>query len=84
MDPLSPRGFPGATLENNPLTNGGDSGLIPGSGRSLGIGNGNLLQYSCLENLMDRGTWQATAHGIAKSRAQLSPHTHTLSTEVVL
>ena len=86
MEPLSTGGFPGATLESNPLTNRGDSGLIPGLGRSLGIGNGNPLQYSCPENSMDRGTWQTTVHGIAKSQAQLSIHihTHTLSTEVVL
>ena len=40
----------------------GDAGLIPGLGRSLEEGNGNLLQYSCLENPMDRGAWQATVH----------------------
>ena len=43
-------------------------GLIPGSGRSPGEGNGNPLQYSCLENPMDRGAWWATVHGITKSR----------------
>ena len=43
-----------------------DVGLIPGSGRSPGEGNGNPLQYSCLENYMDRGTWQATVHGVTK------------------
>ena len=46
----------------------GDSGSIPGLGRSPGVGNGNLLQYSCLENSMDRGVWQAAVHGAAKSR----------------
>ena len=51
----------------NPPANTRDSGLIPGSGRSLGVGNGNSLQYSCLENSMDRGAWQAIAHGVAKS-----------------
>ena len=45
----------------------GDSGSIPGLGRFPGGGNGNPLQYSCLENLMDRGAWWATAHGFAKS-----------------
>ena len=45
----------------------GDRGLIPGLERSLGGGHGNSLQYSCLENPMDRGTWRATVHGIAKS-----------------
>ena len=48
--------------------NAGDLGLIPGSGRSPGEGNGNPLQYSCLENPMDREAWQTTVHGIAKSR----------------
>ena len=46
--------------------------LISGSGRSLGEGNGYLLQYSCLENSMDRGAWWATIHGIAKGRTRLS------------
>ena len=49
----------------------GDSGLIPRSGRSPGGGNGNPLQYSCLENSMDRGPWGATVHGVAQSRIQL-------------
>ena len=48
--------------------NAGDSGSIPGSGRSPGEGNGNPLQYSCLENPMDGGAWLATVHGVAKSR----------------
>ena len=51
-----------------------DAGSIPGSGRSPGGGNGNLLQYSCLGNPMDRGAWWATVHGIAKSWSQLSVH----------
>jgi len=46
----------------------GDMGSIPGSGRSPGEGNGNPLQYSCLENPMDREAWQATVHGVAKSQ----------------
>ena len=49
----------------------GDLGSIPGSGRSPGGGNDNPLQYSCLENPMDRGAWRATVHGVAKSRTQL-------------
>ena len=49
----------------------GDVGLIPGSGRSPGEGNGNPVQYSCLGKLMDRGAWQAAVHGVAKSRTQL-------------
>ena len=50
--------------------NAGDQGLIPGSGRSPGEGNGNPLQYPCLENSMDGGTSLATVHGVAKSRTQ--------------
>ena len=53
----------------NPSVNAGDArdeSLIPGSGRSPGEGNGNPLQYSCLENSMDRGAWQATVHGVIK------------------
>ena len=52
--------------------NVGDLGLISGLGRSPGEGNGNPLQYSCLENLMDRGAWWATVHGVTKSRTRLS------------
>ena len=48
--------------------NGRDLGLIPGSGRSLGEGKGNPLQYLCLENSMDRGAWWAVVHGVAKSQ----------------
>ena len=51
---------------------GGDPGLIPGSGRSPGGGHDNPLQYSCLENPMDRGAWWATVHGVSKSQAQLN------------
>ena len=51
--------------------NAGDLGLIPGSGRSPGEGNGNPLQNSCPGNSMDRGAWQATVHGAAESRIQL-------------
>ena len=50
----------------------GDKGSVPGSGRSPGGGNDNPLQYSCLENSMDRGAWWATVHGVAKSRTGLS------------
>ena len=55
--------FPGVSVIKNLLTNAGDMGSLPGSGRSPGEGNGNPLQYSCLENPMERGAWQATAHG---------------------
>ena len=47
--------------------NAGDANLIPGWGRSPGVGNGNPLQYSCLGNPMDRGVWRATVHGVAES-----------------
>ena len=50
----------------------GDLGLIPGSGKSFGEGNGNPLQYSCLENSMDRGAWQATVQNVAKNWTQQS------------
>ena len=49
-----------------------DVDLISGLGRSRGVGNGNPLQYSCLENPMDRGAWRATVHGVAKGQTQLS------------
>ena len=55
--------------------NTGDLGLIPGSGRSAGEGNGNPFQYSCLGNPMDGGAWQATVHGVAKTRTRLSDFT---------
>ena len=64
-------GFPGGTVVKNPPAIAGDArdtGLIPGSGRSSGGGNDNPLQYSCLEDPMDRGAWWATAHGVAKSQ----------------
>ena len=60
--------FPGEAS----VYNVGDRGSIPGSGRSAGEGNGNPLQYYCLENPMHRGAWQATVHGAAKSRTRLS------------
>ena len=55
--------------------NTGDPGSIPGLGRSPGEGNSNPLQYPCLENPMDRGSWQATVHGVAKSQTWLSDFT---------
>ena len=64
-----------ALVVKNPSANAGDSGnmgLILGLGRSPGEGNGNSLQYSCLENSVDRGDWWATVHGAAESRTQLS------------
>ena len=59
--------------------NEGDPGSIPGLGRSPGEGNGNPLQYSCLENPMDGGAWLATVHGVAKSWTRLSDFTITMS-----
>ena len=68
----------GSVVENLPVCAGyGDEGLIPGSGRSPGIENNNLLSYSCLGSSMDRGAWQATVHGVAKSWTRLSTHKHT-------
>ena len=61
-----------AQTVKNLACNAGDQGLIPGLGSSFGDGNGNPLQYSCLENSMDRETWQATVHGVTKSRTRLS------------
>ena len=60
-------GFPGGSDGKASVCNAGDHGSIPGLGRSPGEGNDNLLQYSCLENPMDRGAWKATVHGVAKS-----------------
>ena len=65
-------GFPGGSDGKESSCNAGDLGLIPGLGRSPGIGHGNPLQYSCLESSMDRGPWWATVHWITKSRTQLS------------
>ena len=59
--------------------NAGDQGSIPGLGRSPGEGNGNPLQYSCLENPMEGGAWQATVHGVAKSQTRLSNFTFTFN-----
>ena len=59
-------GFPGDSAVKNPPANAGDTSSIPGSGRSLGEGNGNPLQYSCLGNSMDRGAWRATVHRVTK------------------
>ena len=60
--------FPGGSEGKASACNAGDPGSIPGLGRSPGEGKGNPLQYSCLENPMDRGAWQATVHGVTKSR----------------
>ena len=64
--------FPGGSAVKNPPAKAGDTVLIPGSIRCLGEGNGNPLQYSCLENPMDRGAWQCTFYGVAKSQTRLN------------
>ena len=65
-------GFPGGSDSKASACNVGDPCWIPGSGRSPGEGNGNPLQHSCLENPMDGGAWEATVHGVAKSRTRPS------------
>ena len=63
--------FPGGSVVKNLPADTRDAGSIPGSGSFPGEGNGNLLQYSCLGNLMDREAWWATVHRVTKSRTQL-------------
>ena len=66
-------GFTGRRVLKNLSSSAGDArniGLIPGLGRSLGVGNGNPPHYSCLENSMDRGAWRATVHGVTMSFKQ--------------
>ena len=65
-------GFPSGSDGKESACKAGDPGSIPGSVRSPGGGNGNPLQYSCLEHSVDRGAWQATVHGVTKSWTQLS------------
>ena len=72
---ITKKDFPGGSDGKASVYNAGDLGSIPGSGRSSGEGNGNPLQYYCLENPMDRGAWQATVHGVAKSWTRLSDFT---------
>ena len=66
-------GFPDSSVVKNLPANAGDSGSIPGSGRCPAEGNGNPLQYPCLGNPLDRGTWWATVYGL-QSRTRLSMH----------
>ena len=80
-------GFPGGSDSKASACNAGDLDLIPGSGKSPGEGNGNPLQYSCLENVMDGGAWWVTVHRVAKSRTRLSDftfnfHFHALEKEM--
>ena len=71
-------GFPGGSDGKESAGNVGDPASNPGSGRSPEDGNGNPLQYSCLENSMDRGSWRAIVHGVRKCQTRLSDsHTHT-------
>ena len=72
------RGFPGGSAGKESACNVGDLDSIPGLGRSPGKGNGYPLQYSGLENSMDRGAWQAAVHGVAKSQTRLRDFTFTL------
>ena len=65
-------GFPGGSDGKEPACDVGDTGSVPGSGRSPGGEHGNPLQYSCLENFMDRAAWHATVRGVAKSQTQSS------------
>ena len=65
-------GFPGSLDGKESACNVGDPGSIPGSGRSPKVGNANPLEYSCLENSLERGTWPARVHGVTKSRTRLS------------
>ena len=67
--------FPCSSDGKESACSAGDPGSIPGSGRYAGEGNSNPVQYSCLENPLDRGAWQATVCGVAKSRTQLSNFT---------
>ena len=75
-------GFPGGAVVKNLPAKAGDAGLIPGSGRLPGGGNGNPLQYSCLENSMDRGAWQAIVRGVRLSRQVIS-HGHITASPVL-
>ena len=64
--------FPDGSVVKNPPRNAQDAGSIPGLGKSPGEGNGNPLQYSCLENPMDKGAWRATVHEFARVRPNLA------------
>ena len=72
VPPFTPLGFPGSSADKESACNAEDLGSIPGLGRSFGEGNGYPLQYSCLENSMERGAWQPTVHRVAKSQTWLS------------
>ena len=77
VSPHATSGFPGGSDGKESACNAADLGSIPGLGRFPGDGNGNPLQYSCLENPKDRGAWQATVHGVVRVRHDLptkQPH----------
>ena len=76
-------GFPSSSIAKESAYNAGDLGSIPGSKRSPGEGNGNPLQYPCLENSMDRGAWKATVHGGHKNSDPTEPVTLTHITRLV-
>ena len=87
LSKLHVRGFPSCASVKNLPANAGDTrdmGLIPESGRSPGEGHGNPSQYSCLENPMDRGAWQGTVHGAAKSRTRVKQLSTRAQTACVL
>ena len=67
----------GSSVVKNPSANAGDASSVPGSERSTGGGNGNPLQYSCLENPMDRGAWWTTVHEVTRVRHDLVTEPHT-------
>ena len=78
---LPRRDLPGGAVVKNPPNNAGDAsnvGSIPGSEISPGVGDSIPLQYSCLESSVDRGTWQATVHGVTKNQTHTHTHTHAL------
>ena len=75
LEDKPPKGLPRWLIGKVSACQAGDGGLIPGSGRSPGEGNGNPFQYSCLGNSMDRGAWWATVHGVTKSWTRLNTQT---------
>ena len=79
--PLCRTVFPGGSVVKDPPANAGDASLIPELGRSPGEGNGNPLQYSCLENSVDRGAWWATVHGVAKESEMTNQLSNNKNTE---
>ena len=84
IDLCPSKGFPGGSDGKASAYNEGDQGLIPGWGRSPGEGNGNPLQYSCLENPMDGESSWATVHGVSKSQTRLNDFTFTFKKKLRL